>query len=48
MPITPQRMPFFDHIAELRRRIVVIAVTLLVGSMVLAMYLPIFKLGQVV
>jgi len=35
MPITPQRMPFFDHIAELRRRIVVIAVTLLVGSMVL-------------
>lgn len=35
MPITPQRMPFFDHIAELRRRIVVIAVTLLVGSMAL-------------
>ncbi len=35
MPITPKRMPFFDHIAELRRRIVVIAVTILVLSMVL-------------
>jgi sec-independent protein translocase protein TatC len=33
MPITPLRMPFFDHIAELRRRIVVIAVTIIVGSM---------------
>jgi sec-independent protein translocase protein TatC len=28
-------MPFFDHIAELRRRIVVIAVTIIVGSMAL-------------
>lgn len=28
-------MPFFEHISELRRRIVIIAVTLLVGSMVL-------------
>jgi sec-independent protein translocase protein TatC len=35
MPITPSRMPFFDHIAELRRRIVVIAVTIIVGSMAL-------------
>jgi sec-independent protein translocase protein TatC len=35
MPITPQRMPFFDHIAELRRRIVIIAVTVIVLSMVL-------------
>jgi sec-independent protein translocase protein TatC len=35
MPITPQRMPFFDHIAELRRRIVVIAATILTLSMVL-------------
>jgi sec-independent protein translocase protein TatC len=35
MPITPSRMPFFDHIAELRRRIVIIAVTIVVGSMVL-------------
>jgi sec-independent protein translocase protein TatC len=35
MPITPQRMPFFDHIAELRRRIVIVAVTLLTLSMVL-------------
>jgi sec-independent protein translocase protein TatC len=35
MPILPQRMPFFDHIAELRRRIVVIAVTIMVLSMAL-------------
>ena len=35
MPITPKRMPFFDHIAELRRRIVIIAVTVLTLSMVL-------------
>ena len=35
MPITPSRMPFFDHIAELRRRITVIAVTIIVGSMAL-------------
>lgn len=35
MPILPQRMPFFEHIAELRRRIIVIAVTILVLSMAL-------------
>ncbi len=35
MPITPSRMPFFDHIAELRRRIIIIAVTIIVGSMAL-------------
>ncbi|MEI7814423.1 MAG: twin-arginine translocase subunit TatC [Coriobacteriia bacterium] len=35
MPITPSRMPFFDHIAELRRRITIIAVTIIVGSMAL-------------
>ena len=35
MPITPQRMPFFDHIAELRRRVVVIAATIVVLSMAL-------------
>ena len=35
MPITPKRLPFFDHIAELRRRVVVIAVTILVLSMAL-------------
>jgi sec-independent protein translocase protein TatC len=35
MPITPTRMPFFDHIAELRRRIVVIAVTIITLSMAL-------------
>ena len=35
MPITPKRMPFFDHIAELRRRIVIIVVTIVTLSMVL-------------
>jgi sec-independent protein translocase protein TatC len=35
MPITPKRMPFFDHIAELRRRIVVIVSTVIVLSLVL-------------
>ncbi len=35
MPITPKRLPFFEHIAELRRRIVVIAATVLVLSMAL-------------
>lgn len=35
MPITPKRLPFFDHIAELRRRIVIMAVTVLALSMLL-------------
>jgi sec-independent protein translocase protein TatC len=35
MPITPMRMPFFEHVAELRRRIVIIVVTILTLSMVL-------------
>lgn len=32
MPITPKRMPFFDHIAELRQRLAIIAAVLVVGS----------------
>jgi sec-independent protein translocase protein TatC len=50
MPITPKRLPFFDHIAELRRRIVVIAVTIIVLSMVLytwAWQIYLFVLGPV-
>jgi sec-independent protein translocase protein TatC len=35
MPIQPKRLPFFEHIAELRQRLVVIAVTLFVGSTIL-------------
>lgn len=35
MPISPKRMPFFDHIAELRRRLGVIAFALGIGSTVL-------------
>lgn len=37
MPITPQRAPFFEHIAELRQRLVIIALTLFVGSTILYM-----------
>ena len=32
MPISPQKMPFLSHLAELRQRILVIAVTIGVGS----------------
>lgn len=35
MPISPKRMPFFEHIAELRQRLVIIALTLFVGSTIL-------------
>lgn len=35
MPIGPKRLPFFEHIAELRQRLVIILLTLLVGSTVL-------------
>lgn len=34
MPIGPQKMPFLSHIAELRQRILVIAITLGIGSLV--------------
>jgi sec-independent protein translocase protein TatC len=34
MPIGPQKMPFLSHLAELRQRILVIAVTIGVGSIV--------------
>jgi sec-independent protein translocase protein TatC len=35
MPISPKRLPFFQHIAELRQRMVVIIITLVVGSSIL-------------
>jgi sec-independent protein translocase protein TatC len=35
MPIQPKRLPFFEHIAELRQRLVIIVVTLFVGSTIL-------------
>lgn len=35
MPIGPKRLPFFEHIAELRQRLVIIVLTLFVGSTVL-------------
>lgn len=35
MPIGPKRLPFFEHVAELRQRIIIIALTLFIGSTVL-------------
>jgi len=35
MPIESKRLPFFEHIAELRQRLIVIVATLFVGSTVL-------------
>lgn len=40
MPIGPKRLPFFEHVAELRQRLVIIAITLFVGSTIL--YLDMF------
>lgn len=40
MPIGPKRMPFLSHIAELRQRILVIAITLGVGSLVCYPFTP--------
>lgn len=34
MPIGPQKMPFLSHLAELRQRILVIAVTISIGALV--------------
>lgn len=35
MPVAPKRLPFFEHIAELRQRLVIIALTLFVGATLL-------------
>jgi sec-independent protein translocase protein TatC len=35
MPIAPKRMPFFEHLAELRRRLVIVFATVLTLSMIL-------------
>jgi sec-independent protein translocase protein TatC len=35
MPISPKRLPFFEHIAELRQRLVIIILTLVIGSSIL-------------
>lgn len=34
MPIGPARMPFFDHLAELRRRLTIVFVTVVTGALV--------------
>jgi len=46
MPIGPKRLPFFSHIAELRQRLVIILLTISIGSTVLYMkpfYEPILE-----
>lgn len=35
MPISPNRMPFMEHIAELRRRLIIVVVSVSVASLVL-------------
>jgi sec-independent protein translocase protein TatC len=35
MPIGPKRLPFFEHLAELRQRLVIIVLTLFIGSSIL-------------
>jgi len=42
MPITPRHMPFLDHITELRRRLMIIAAVVFVGSMVAYAWAPWF------
>jgi sec-independent protein translocase protein TatC len=38
MPIGPQRMPFLSHLAELRHRFIVIALSISIGAMVCYMF----------
>ena len=40
MPIGPARMPLFDHIGELRRRLTIIVVSLLVCAIVVYFATP--------
>ncbi|HET6351596.1 MAG TPA: twin-arginine translocase subunit TatC [Coriobacteriia bacterium] len=40
MPISPRRLPFFEHVAELRQRLVIIVATVGIGSTIL--YMKIF------
>ena len=35
MPIGPARMPLFDHLGELRRRLTIVVVSVLSASLVL-------------
>ncbi len=35
MPISPQRLPFFQHLAEFRQRLVIMIITVAVGSSIL-------------
>lgn len=37
MPITPKRLPFFEHVAELRQRLIIIVAVVAIGSTILYM-----------
>ena len=40
MPIGPARMPLMDHLGELRRRLTIVAVTLIIGTVVMYFATP--------
>ena len=44
MPIGPARMPLMDHLGELRRRLAIVAVSLLVTSVVV--YVATMEIGR--
>ena len=41
MPIGPARMPLFDHLGELRRRLTIVVVSVLTASLVLYFATPV-------
>ena len=40
MPITPARMPLFDHLGELRRRVTIVVVSLFVTAIIIYFATP--------
>ncbi|NTU89507.1 MAG: preprotein translocase subunit TatC, partial [Actinobacteria bacterium] len=40
MPVGPARMPLFDHLGELRRRLVIIVVSLIIAACILYIVTP--------
>ncbi len=40
MPIGPARMPLMDHLGELRRRLTIVAVTLVIGTLIMYFATP--------
>ena len=40
MPIGPARMPLFDHLGELRRRLTIVVVSVIIGAVVMYFATP--------